>query len=181
MRRYWAEIRRQRRSILLLAAAMLGVGVVDELVNVWVRAVAPYNRSVWAIHGVMLILRHQHVMDLGHTLALAAVVVLGPVALGMCWRTMALPRALFAGAALMLGGGLANLFEAVALGGVTDYVFMPPWVTSGRHELYNLADAGIDIGVVLAVASLALTLGRAWRARQTRHRSLSSGSRHETA
>lgn len=77
------------------------------------------------------------------TLAMAAVVVLGVVA-AFVWEHRSSPLTLFAGAAIV-GGAIGNVIDRIRYGYVRDFFAIGPWPS------FNVADAAITVGVVLAV------------------------------
>ena len=52
------------------------------------------------------------------------------------------------GCALVLGGGLSNLWERVMHGGVYDYIQFPKAPEKVRRYVFNLADFAIFFGVI---------------------------------
>jgi len=67
------------------------------------------------------------------------------------WRLLAVqPAWLQAGVGLLLGGALANAVDRVTQGYVVDFIQIPHW------PIFNVADSGITVGVVILVVRIAL-------------------------
>jgi signal peptidase II len=71
------------------------------------------------------------------------------------WTLTGRSRWLFVLLGLTLGGTLGNLADRVLRGTVTDYISVGVGAT--RWPTFNIADASIDVGIILLV--LVLTLG----------------------
>jgi signal peptidase II len=58
------------------------------------------------------------------------------------------------GLSLFFGGGLSNLFDRIAYGGVIDFVNFG--LVGLRPYIFNLADLEIAIGIIIAIFSSAI-------------------------
>ena len=65
----------------------------------------------------------------------------------------ALYRGCRMGCALILGGGLSNLWERVRHGSVFDYIAFPKAPEKVRRYVFNLADFAIFVGTVIVLLS----------------------------
>jgi signal peptidase II len=86
--------------------------------------------------------------------ATAGVIVVTAIAIGWMlwffWRSGSRHPVLPAALGLVIGGSLANLFDRVRLGHVTDFLDLPWW------PAFNLADTFIVVGVGILLFALAL-------------------------
>ena len=80
-----------------------------------------------------------------------AVAVLVVAAILWRWRLLALePGWVQVGVGLLLGGAIANAVDRVTQGYVVDFIQLPHW------PVFNVADSGITVGVVILVARVVL-------------------------
>lgn len=141
-----AALSRVRRLAISLAVAAVVV-VADQVT----KAVALHDlhRPVHLVGPVGLALQENtgsaFSLWTGHGTVLA--VVAGLLAVGvvwLAWRSWSLPMTIAIG--LVLGGAVGNLADRVVRGRVVDFITLSHWPT------FNVADACITVGVVLAAA-----------------------------
>jgi signal peptidase II len=87
------------------------------------------------------------------TMGVAVLLGLGILFLMVANRLRFLP---VLGLSLFCGGGLSNLFDRIAFGGVVDFVNFG--LVGLRPYIFNLADVEIGIGIIIAIFSCAINL-----------------------
>lgn len=136
----------------------------DQASKAWALASLPRDHDVMVIPGWLwfrLISNTGATLGLlsGHNWVLIAVSLLVMAAVTVIIVRGHAPGALGAAALGAIAGGVAsNLADRVRLGAVVDFIQVRGWPTD-----FNLADAGIRIGVVAFVAALLLGWGRGRR------------------
>lgn len=143
---------RRRRALLLTAAVSATVIAADQATTSW--ALADLHRRVHLLGPFGLALEYNS--GTGFSLAQGAgdwlVPLVAVLLAGVVWLAWHAGRTLLAVAyGLVLGGGLGNLADRVLRGhhgDVVDFVTLSHWPT------FNVADASITVGVVLAVVAL---------------------------
>lgn len=156
-----ASVSRRRLVPLLLIGVAIAVFAADQLVKNWVVATLPEGRTV-PVLGEFLQWHFVRNPGAAFSLAsgstwiftiLAAVVVV--VILWQIRRLRSISWALFLG--LLLGGVLGNLTDRLTRepgfpeGHVIDFI-LTPWMWLGfTPAIYNIADMGIVVGMVLFV------------------------------
>ena len=135
----------------------------DQASKAWARASLPREQDVTVIPGWLwfrLISNSGATLGLlsGHNWFLVAVSMLVVAAVTVIIVRGHAPGALGAAAlGAIAGGAISNLADRVRLGAVVDFIQVRGWPTD-----FNLADAGIRIGVVAFVVAILL----AWRRRR---------------
>ena len=160
-----AAVLSTRRRVLvplLLFAIAAVIFVTDQLSKNWVEASLPYGKTV-DVFGEFL--QWHFVRNPGAAFSMAtgqtwiftilAVVVVG-VILWQIRKLRSVPWAVFLG--LLLGGVLGNLTDRLTRkpgfpeGHVVDFI-LTPWMWLGFNPaIYNIADIGIVVGMILFVA-----------------------------
>ena len=92
-------------------------------------------------------------------LAVLSIVVIGALVIYHERERMPQVTALTVGVALLIGGAIGNLIDRLAFGYVLDFIDMG--VGSLRFWTFNIADAGISLGIVI------LLVDTLWRSRST--------------
>ncbi|WP_076348046.1 signal peptidase II [Alicyclobacillus vulcanalis] len=140
----------------LLYAVGLVVLVADQLIKMWVRAKLAIGSAVVVLPGVVEI---THIQNPGAAFSLlphqvwlfvlVAIVVVAAVVV-VNTRFQLSPMAQI-GLGLLLGGALGNMVDRVfsPTHTVTDYVYF----YTIHFPVFNLADASIDVGVLLLILS----------------------------
>jgi len=92
-------------------------------------------------------------------LAVLSIVVIGALVIYHERERMPQVTPLTVGVALLIGGAIGNLIDRLAFGYVLDFIDMG--VGSLRFWTFNIADAGISLGIVI------LLVDTLWRSRST--------------
>jgi len=153
----------RRPAIAISASGAFLVLAADQASKAWATAALPREHDVMVIPGWLwfrLISNSGATLGLlgGHNRLLIAIslAVVAAVAVIVVYGNA--PGALGAAALGAIGGGaISNLADRVRLGAVVDFIRVRGWPTD-----FNIADAGIRIGVVAFVVALLLE----WRHRR---------------
>ncbi|GAB4283498.1 MAG: signal peptidase II [Coriobacteriia bacterium] len=146
-----------RRAGVVFSATVLIVLVVDQVTKAIVRAELPLGRSIPVIEGVFSL---THVRNEGAAFGMLpgkmwlfvgiTLLVLASIAFAW-WRYRPRRLPLVIALALVTGGALGNLIDRVFAGHVTDFFNVHVW------PVFNIADASLDIGVLLLLLWLLFT------------------------
>ncbi|EPZ51530.1 MULTISPECIES: signal peptidase II [Alicyclobacillus] len=134
--------------MLYLVAAL--IYVLDQLIKWLIRANLPIGHSVTVIPGVVEFL---HIQNNGGAFSIfpnqiwlfvlvAVVVTVAVIVIDRKYRPGLLVQT---GLGLLLGGAVGNMTDRVVQHSVTDYVYF----SIIHFAIFNLADAAIDVGVLL--------------------------------
>jgi signal peptidase II len=135
--------------------AAIGVFVVDRLTKFWVRHSLTLGQQLWPSWPVHI----YYTTNSGAAFSILpsatwlflVVAVLVVAAIVWRWRSLALePWWVQVGVGLLLGGAIANAVDRVTQGYVVDFIQFP------HFPVFNVADSGITVGVVILVARLIL-------------------------
>lgn len=147
------------RRVLLVAAVVIGVFVLDRLTKVAVESGLPVGGSV-EIAGPWV--RITHVTNSGaafgllpeRTTLLSILSVVAVLAIAYYYRRLAAGSSLIAATlGMQLGGALGNLVDRIGRGYVVDFVDVG--IPDGwRFWAFNVADASIVVGIVAVTALL---------------------------
>jgi len=150
---------RPRRWPLWTGAAAVALFALDRITKFWVTNALSPGQELWPSWPVHILYTENSgaafsILPEADWLFLA--VALGVVlAIVWKWRMLALqPAWVQLGVGLLLGGAIANALDRVSQGFVVDFIQIPHW------PVFNVADSGITIGVVLLVVRITLA-GRA--------------------
>lgn len=144
---------RPRRWPLWTATAAILVFTVDRLTKFWVSHSLALGQQLWPGWPVHIYYTENSgaafsILPSATWLFLAvALVVVGAIA----WRWRLLARESWwvqAGVGLLLGGAIANAVDRLTQGYVVDFMQLPRW------PVFNVADSGITVGVVILVVRI---------------------------
>ncbi|TME75339.1 MAG: signal peptidase II [Chloroflexi bacterium] len=153
----------RRPAIAISASGAFLVLAADQASKAWATAALPREHDVMVIPGWLwfrLISNSGATLGLlgGHNRLLIAISLAVVAAVAVIVVYGIAPGALGAAALGAIGGGaISNLADRVRLGAVVDFIRVRGWPTD-----FNIADAGIRIGVVAFVVALLLE----WRHRR---------------
>jgi len=153
----------RRPAIAISASGAFLVLAADQASKAWAMAALPREHDVMVIPGWLwfrLISNSGATLGLlgGHNRLLIAISLAVVAAVAVIVVYGIAPGALGAAALGAIGGGaISNLADRVRLGAVVDFIRVRGWPTD-----FNIADAGIRIGVVAFVVALLLE----WRHRR---------------
>lgn len=143
-----------RRAGLAFAATSLGVLVIDQASKAYIRATMTLGRSIPVVPDVFSI---THINNKGAAFGLfpgrlgffiaVAVIVLGGIGY-LWWRFRPRRLSVVVALGLVAAGALGNLIDRVVAGHVTDFFEIHGW------PVFNVADAALDVGVVILIALL---------------------------
>lgn len=145
-----------------VALAVFGlVLLIDQLTKAAVRSAATAGGGLWEAPAIPGILSLKFVRNTGAAFSfgegfsgffvlLAVVVVIG-VAVYL-WRTPLVSRVEVAGLAMVVGGAVGNALDRLLFGYVTDF-FATEFMD---FAVFNVADIGITVGVVVAFLGFAV-------------------------
>jgi signal peptidase II len=137
------------------AVAAISVFVIDRLTKYWVTHSLTLGQQLWPGSLVHI----YYTVNSGAAFSILpsanwlflAVAVLVVAAILWRWRLLALePGWVQVGVGLLLGGAIANAVDRVTQGYVVDFIQLPHW------PVFNVADSGITVGVVILVARVVL-------------------------
>jgi signal peptidase II len=137
------------------AVAAIAVFAVDRLTKLWVTHSLTLGQQLWPGWPVHI----YYTINSGAAFSILpsanwlflAVAVLVVAAILWRWRLLALePWWVQVGVGLLLGGAIANAADRVTQGYVVDFIQFPHW------PVFNVADSGITVGVVILVARIIL-------------------------
>jgi len=137
------------------AVAALSVFAIDRLTKFWVTHSLTLGQQLWPGLPVHIYYTINNgaafsILPSANWLFLA-VAVLVVAAILWRWRLLAVePWWVQVGVGLLLGGAIANALDRVTQGYVVDFIQLPHW------PVFNVADSGITVGVVIVVARIAL-------------------------
>lgn len=164
------------KTILLLAAVILGIVGVDQLSKwivvqnlplgesyEWIRKVLhfTYVRNEGAAFGILS--NHRWVFL---AFSSVAIVALGVYLFRFCKQNWAIKISL----AFLIGGGIGNMIDRIALGYVVDFIELPfLWlpVLDQYFPIFNIADSFVTVGVVVLAISLIRETIREEKAKKT--------------
>jgi signal peptidase II len=137
------------------AVAAISVFVVDRLTKFWVTHSLTVGQQLWPGWPVHIYYTVNSgaafsILPSANWLFLAVAVL---VVVAIFWRRRLLAREPWwvqVGVGLLLGGAVANAVDRVTQGYVVDFIQLPHW------PVFNVADSGITVGVVILVARIAL-------------------------
>ena len=151
-----------RRSVFIVILIAFNV-IIDQLSKFWVRANVEAG-SVTEIVGQKFILTNVENKgaflgmgsDLGPTLRIILLLVLPVVVLGIVlvhvFREKYMDRLSVIGFCFILGGGIANIYDRIALGSVTDF-----WrIDLGgifKTGIFNIADMSVTSGMIMLLTA----------------------------
>jgi signal peptidase II len=162
----WAREARANRLFAPALAGSLAVALIDQLAKAWiVRGLELPDRPGGRIE-LSGIFDLTYVQNYGASFGMlaggaASRIVLSLISIGVvtaltAWLARIERRLTAAGVALIVGGAIGNLVDRASLGYVVDFLDFSglyfPWV-------FNVADAAINIGVVLLLLDAWLTRG----------------------
>ncbi len=141
--------------VLLLA---LGVVLADQVTKVWVDSVMQLHQSIPVVAGFIDLTYVRNtggafslLADAPATLRLPLFVTVAIAAIGgLLWYVRTLPPGDLVSrlaCGLVLGGAVGNLIDRVLEGSVVDFIDV--YVGTWHWPAWNVADAGISVGVVL--------------------------------
>lgn len=147
-----------RKVLIILAAEMLGVVLLDQLTKALVRSHIPPNGTIEVIPGLFNLVHWTNTgiafglfQGRGGVLAVLSVLALVGIPLLFWWewrRDPALARTAW-GLGLILGGALGNLLDRLRLGSVTD--FLDFYAGDWHWHAFNVADSAICVGTGLVL------------------------------
>jgi signal peptidase II len=159
----------QKRIFLIFFMIILSIGA-DRLTKEIVRSDLPGTKPLTLLKGMLTLDYVENKggvftlegllpkMWRGKTATMGVAVLLG---LGILFLMIAnglrFPTVL--GLSLFLGGGLSNLFDRIAFGGVVDFVKFG--LVGLRPYIFNLADVEIGIGITIVIFSIAINFVKA--------------------
>jgi signal peptidase II len=147
----------RRRALLIVATIALLVLALDQASKAWARDGLTPGHEVTVIPGWLWFRLASNTgatlgLGSGHNelfAALALIIVFAIVVLALRGNVGGVLGIAALGA--LAGGAVGNLVDRVRLGSVTDFIEVHLWPTD-----FNLADAGIRLGVVLFLLALLL-------------------------
>jgi signal peptidase II len=143
-----------KKPYLLLAIIVFAVILCDQLLKLWVEANIGFRQSIKIVGNLLrLILAHNPYLIFGIPIRNPIVYYILPiigimVVIYLAFRTRS--KFLIIAFGLIIGGAIGNLIDRVRLGYVIDFIDMG--IKNLRWATYNIADAAIDIGLVMIIA-----------------------------
>ena len=141
------------RRLALFALVATAVVVLDQVSKAAVRATLVPGEAVTLIPGVMdlsLIYNTGAAFSLGEGAGMLFVAIAAAMCAGgvyVAWRRTDVPLPLLLTVAAVVGGGIGNAIDRVALGAVTDF-FKTTFVD---FAIFNVADIFVTFGVPIAL------------------------------
>jgi signal peptidase II len=143
-----------KKPYFLLGVVVIAVILCDQILKIWVEANISFYRPVKIIGNLLrLILAHNPYLIFGIPVRNPIVYYVLPVigilvVIYLAFKTRR--KFLIIAFGLIIGGAIGNLIDRVRLGYVIDFIDMG--IKNLRWATYNIADAAIDIGLVMIIA-----------------------------
>lgn len=147
------------RSLLIFGILIINIGC-DQVSKVIVRQRVDYYEQISLIKNYVTLTKVENTgafLSLGNSLpdpvrfallSLLPLVVLG-FGLGFLFTRVNLSKYALLGMALVLGGGIGNIYDRLVYGSVTDFLHIDFGIF--QTGIFNLADVSIMVGVCIAL------------------------------